>query len=196
MNRIEFFKKIYNEGSPYIKAEIKTIQDAYWLAKESYRPFSRSLSNERYFEHVRRVALMAFDEGLSVDAIVISLLHDVLEDTYTPYSVITSMFNVNVRIGVMTLSKELPVFDEITGVIIERKKKDIDDYFNIILYGDDNIKFVKCFDRLDNLSDIHLWSEKRRDRYLLETEKYIIPIANSISGSIKLKLLEVLERYR
>lgn len=82
-NKQTFFARI----TPiFPRSEECKIQLAYYLAKYAHRAQVRKESVNgkplRYFEHVRRVAIVLMDECkcFNVDLIIAALLHDILED--------------------------------------------------------------------------------------------------------------------
>ncbi|KKS37735.1 MAG: hypothetical protein A3G49_05740 [Candidatus Sungbacteria bacterium RIFCSPLOWO2_12_FULL_41_11] len=174
MNRKEFFDKI----NGFVSVEDnKKISQAYWLAKEVHREQKRD-GGERYFEHCRRVALFLIEHGsTNADEIITALLHDCVEDGFVPDDLLEKLFGATVSGAVETLSKITRIFDEATGAVKEKKKKNLDDYFRKIFESAVFIRRVKLADRLDNLRSMDIWPEKRKQKYLLETEKYILPIA-------------------
>lgn len=110
MNREEFFLKLRPSLAP---SSIKDIELAYTLAKYSHRAQTRKELGPdgeplRYFEHVRRVALILIDEVkyLDPDTIIAALLHDGIEDTrdLTP-DMIEHTFGTQAARVVMLLSK-------------------------------------------------------------------------------------------
>ena len=174
MNRKEFFDKI--NGFVSVK-DIKNIAQAYWLAKEVHRSQKRD-GGERYFEHCRRVASTLIEHGpVIADEIVIALLHDCVEDGFIPEDFLEELFGQDVERAIDILSKVTPVFDEETGAVAKKIKKDLDDYYNAIANAPLSIRRVKLADRLDNLRSMDVWPEKRKQKYIAETEKYILPIA-------------------
>ncbi len=173
MNRDEFFHKL----SPRPAKELESIQQAYWLSKHAHRKQSRD-GGERYFEHPRRVALRAIAAGFdSTEQIIICLLHDVVEDTDTPLTVIITLFGAQTWERLLLVSKKVPIFDPLTGEVRRRTKKVTKDYFAAISSADIVVRLGKIFDRLDNMSDMRTFTSARRKRYLRETRRYLLPIA-------------------
>lgn len=94
----------------------------------------------RYFEHVRRTAIIAMDEGhvYDPDIICTCLLHDALEDTEDIDSGIIEQFFGKEVVRRVTLLTKIPK----------------EGYFERLKYADPMTKFVKLCDRLDNLRSI------------------------------------------
>ena len=174
MSRHEFFQSL----SRYCRIEeLRRIQKAYWFSKNVHRPQQRD-SGERYFEHPLRVAKTIISLGYrEVDTIITALLHDVVEDTYTPDHVIIDLFGPSVWQNITLLSKSRPVLDPVTLEFIGKVKADPDKYFTAIMEANKAVRLVKVADRVDNTTDLVKFDEERKKRYIDETVKHIIPIA-------------------
>jgi len=175
MNRDQFFHLL----SPRPPEELLKIQQAYWLAKHAHRKQKRD-GGGRYFEHPRRVAIRAIKAGYdSTEQIIFCLLHDVVEDTDTPLTVIVALFGVAMWDRLVLVSKKMPVFDTVTGEVRGRTKKETAVYFKEIASADIIVRRGKLFDRLDNMSDMRAFSRARRKKYLVETRRRLMPIARA-----------------
>ena len=176
LDRVSFFRRLNNRSS----YELERIQLAYWLAKNVHRVQTRD-SGERYFEHPRHVALILMENGVTnTEAIINALLHDVLEDTYTPSRVLIELFGGQTYQNLVVLSKQLPAEDKLSGQIIDWVKKTTEDYYRNIIRAEYNVRLVKCADRLHNLRSCNgVWPQTRIDKYLKETEKHTIPLAQA-----------------
>lgn len=183
MSRTEFFRKIADILKP---EDVQQVAWAYWLAKEVHRTQKRD-DGERYFEHCRRVSLLAIEYGCNrADSIIIALLHDALEDSFITPAVIRKLFGAEVEGALRALSKTETSFYEHDGSI-RKTKKDLEGYFLEIKNNPKiNVRVIKCADRLDNLQNLSAWSRARRLRYVVETRKYLMPIALSVSKRGKL----------
>jgi len=175
MNRKQFFTLLADRLTT---EELAYVQKAYWLAKEAHRRQSRRLTGERYFEHLRRVALLAGEEFgyWRGDIIALCLLHDVIEDTYTPPDVIASLFGAKMHIWCRSLSKEIGAFDAVTGEMIRRAKLTDDQYYGDLFMAHKEPRIVKGCDRIDNLGDLASWDAARRQKYEAETRTRVLPI--------------------
>ena len=179
MNRKEYFTTIADivPGD-----ELRYIQNAYHLAKDAHRKQSRRLTGERYFEHIRRVS---FDVATrfhytSAHYISLALLHDVIEDTYTPPSFIVSLFGRQMYDDILFLSKEVPSFNFVTGEVIGKFKLPDHEYYETLSNATKAARVIKGCDRIDNLADLVSWEPSRRERYVTETRGRIIPIVRSV----------------
>ncbi len=174
MNRERFFGLLtrLNAGG------LVQVQGAYWLAKNAHRMQQRD-GGERYFEHPRRVAIALVESGdYDADTLCLALCHDVVEDSNTPAHVIVDLFDAAFWRDLATLSKYVPLFDPVTGQIIGRVKKPLEEYFAAIAGAALRVRRVKLFDRLDNLGTMKAeWPAPRRAAYLDETRARLLPIA-------------------
>ena len=179
MNREKFFTDL----ADVIPADgLLYVQDAYFLVKHAHRTQSRRLTGERYFEHIRRVAYMlAFDYGYNdAQTIALGLLHDVVEDTFTPQSLILKLFGAEMYRDIWILSKELPTFNSITGVVVGRTKITDDLYYESLANGAKRPRLVKGCDRIDNVADLAKWEPARQQKYITETTSRVLPIVKAV----------------
>lgn len=174
MNREVFFG-LLRDLPP---GDLLEIQRAYWLAKEAHRTQLRD-GGERYFTHPRGVAVGLITRGhLSKKEIILALLHDVVEDTYTPSDAIVCLFGQEVWKNLVLLSKYIPVFDPVTGTVIGRFEKNEDDYYKALAEAPYEVRLVKCSDRLYNLLSMREgWPIERQRRYATKTIRTMVPIA-------------------
>ena len=190
MNRRNFFQLIKKNGIDH-----RVVAAAYWLAKETHRRQVRD-SGDRYFEHVRRVAVRLLDGEASAAEISTALLHDCDEDGFLPQYLLERIFGPEVALSVALLSKTVPVFDKRTGAVAGRRKKNISSYYAAIRNGPQSSRRVKLADRIDNLIDMQTWAEARKRKYLKETEKYILPIARETHKGMYERLTMLCENLR
>lgn len=195
MNRQSFFAQF---GKVFSKNDILKISWAYWIAKREHQNQKRD-DGKRYFEHCRRVANLSFlhaqimpPQHPTAKEVIVALLHDCVEDQFPPPYLIQTLFGEEIASGVDTLSKITPVFDESMGKIVEKKKKDLRDYYAKIAYSEVWLRQIKLWDRFDNLSDMKVWPEARKAKYRKETWEFIMPIALNTDLIISKKLEELL----
>lgn len=163
-------EKFFNRIGFLPEADLLRIQLAYTLSKYAHRAQVRKELGPdgkplRYFEHVRRVALVLIDE-LKIarpEMIVTALLHDGIEDTrdLTP-EMIEFHFGADVGSLVKLLSK-VP------------KEGYAERLFN---FGDWRALLLKACDRLDNLRSIGGGSREFRQKQVNETRRVYYPIFN------------------
>lgn len=161
-NRESFFKRLEPFLAPSVLLDV---QHAYTLAKYGHRAQVRKERDEqgepiRYFEHVRRVAIILVDEVKVVkpEMIVAALLHDIIEDAPNlPPALIEHCFGTDVVCIVKTLSKA--------------PKEGYLDRFHMCT--DWRPYVVKACDRLDNLRSLGSAALPFRAKQVQETrEKY------------------------
>lgn len=148
------------------------IELAYALAKYWFRAkFRKEIDNEgheiRYFEHLRRVALILIDEIKLADSkmIIAALCHDSLEDTRSEdlaAAQIEKRFGRDVIWMVKLLSK-VP-----REGYLER----------LISFGDWRVLILKACDRLDNLRTLHYGSIEFQQKQIKETREKYYPVFN------------------
>jgi len=165
------------------KEDIQNIDFAYDLAKESHRPQKRD-SGERYFEHVRSVAIILIDECQILDPnlIISALLHDSIEDTAIfgnatkEYSLwkktasyrLSKTFNSQIAEHVITLTKP-----KVDGKEIMTKEQAIQIYLDNLKKADPDTILIKMCDRLHNLRSLSGTTPEKQIRTCKETrEKY------------------------
>lgn len=157
--------------------DVQLIEWAYWIAKNAHKGQKRD-HGERSFEHCKRVALiLSARDNCTATEIILALLHDCIEDTYIPESMLRHLFYDFITDALATLTKFVILYDKKTGTVLEKKKKTDEEYFSLIAQAPAYVRRVKLADRLDNLQDMETWTHERILHYLHETEKYIIPIA-------------------
>lgn len=168
-----------------------SVDMAYDLAKESHRPQVRD-TGERYFEHLRDVALILIDECniKDSDLIIAALLHDSIEDSATfgnrtlPYSQwketaqfrLSKVFNERVARMVMSLTKL-----QVDGAEITTKEQAEEIYFQNIREGGEESILLKMCDRLHNLRSLAGTTPEKQQRILKETEEKYYPLFESTS---------------
>jgi len=193
MNRQEFFN-LLRDLKDY---ELKRIQQAYWLAKAVHR-YQKRDSGERYFEHCRRVAIGLKERGgnISANGIVIALLHDCMEDGLIPQGLLERLFGQQVARSIEILSKTVPVFDPLTGKIKNKDKKPLSEYYRDISLAPKLVRRIKLIDRLDNICLMEVWPEERQQRYIAETETYLLPIARATDESLAEEIAKECRKFR
>jgi (p)ppGpp synthase/HD superfamily hydrolase len=170
-NRESFFARINPFMSP---SDLRDIEIAYMMAKYAHRSQFRKELDEngqqiRYFEHLRRVAIVLLDE-LNIrrpEMIISALLHDSLEDTKDiTQEIIEHLFGKRVVTIVKLLSKT--------------PKEGY--YDRLLKYGDCDVFTIKGCDRLDNLRSLKDTTLEFREKQILETKTKIYPMLSSLTS--------------
>lgn len=171
MNRAEFFADL----EPHLsRRQLLRVQLAYTLSKYWHRSQTRKELDDqgnrvRYFEHVRRVALVLIREArcLRPEMIVAALLHDAIEDTRDEdlsADMIEENFGEDVVVIVKTLSK-VPK----------------DGYLDRFLLSHDWRPYlIKACDRLDNLRSMRDAAPDFVARQVAETEDHYFPLLDRL----------------
>lgn len=158
-NRATFMERLSSRLAP---SDLVRVEGAYYLAKFGHRSQTRMEPGPdgkplRYFEHVRRVALLVMDKFHCYDPDIIctALLHDTLEDTNTINAAIIEQFfgrEVARRVRLLTKAPK-------------------EGYLDRLIQADPMTRFVKICDRLDNLRSLPQ-DPAFREKTLRETHKY------------------------
>lgn len=115
-----------------------------------------------YYLHPLEVSIILKEKGFSETYQIVGLFHDLIEDTETTYEEILELTNEEIADAVKLLTKE-------KGYVMK-------EYINGIKQNR-IARIVKIADRIHNLSETHLASEKFQKRYIKETEEWFIDLA-------------------
>lgn len=128
-----------------------------------------------YYIHPLAVRNILDRKGFSIEYQIAGLFHDLIEDTDTTYEDIQTISNTRIADTVKLVSKE--------------KGYDMEAYIKRIK-EDEMARMVKLADRLHNLSESHLASEKFQEKYIKETEKWYLDLAKDtvFEEDIKMEL--------
>ena len=167
--------------------DIVKITRAFGIATKAHLgQFRNGNKVEPYINHPLRVALILIEElGIDdVDLICASLLHDIIEKNYNS-SISTDQlrkeFGDSIYSIVHTLTKP--------KIRNEEKEKILNEYFQNIANSSEAIRYIKLADRLDNIRGMkNLIHKDKVLRYKLETQKYVVPIAEKTDEKLAFKL--------
>jgi guanosine-3',5'-bis(diphosphate) 3'-pyrophosphohydrolase len=197
MNRLEFFDRI-----PAVpQGQRQRVQWAYTIAKRWHAGQSRD-DGQRYFEHVRGVADILIDHGYDEpDDIILALLHDLLEDTYFPVSMLEQLFGPELTREVVAVSKTYGLEDPLTGFIMPTRKPHKEEYFYRVRRNGLRAMRAKCADRIYNLRDLvqphgpeSRWTPEKRLAQARETREWIIPLAKDADPQFAVQLEELCQK--
>ncbi len=123
------------------------------------------------------------------------LLHDVVEDTFTPSDAIVTMFGHDMWMSLLRLSKYIPVFDTVTGKLIGRYKKEEKVYYDELASGPEEDQLTKVADRKHNLVTMKSgnWTPPRQKKYAVETKTHILPMAQRVDQRFADEISEIIE---
>ena len=160
------------------------------LSIEEYIEFIRKKHNGQkrkqgtpYYLHPLAVCNILKDRGFSIEYQIAGLFHDLLEDTDTTYDEIKEISNLDIAEAVRLVTKE--------------QGYNMEDYINRI--KNNNIaRMVKLADRLHNLSETYLTSKEFQRKYIEETNKWFIKLAENtvFENEIKQELNKLISNYK
>ena len=130
-------------------------------------------SGEPVIIHPLRVALLTSEAGLDLDAVIIALLHDIVEDTPVTKAQVQRRYGKGVAQAVDGLTKVA------TSTRQGLARESIDTYRKLLSSTVRDIRTlqVKIFDRLDNMRDLGFLSRERQRRIGMETFNVYVPMA-------------------
>jgi GTP pyrophosphokinase len=156
------------------------------IAAKIYSGRSRYGGKEPYINHALRVALILLEESKihETDVISAGMLHDVLDNKGPNTITVEQLYKqCGQNICDMVKSVTEPVFGN------ENRDKLLDLYFQNISKAPKYARYIKLVDRLENIR--FLKNMPRNEsvlRYKLETQKYVMPIAEQTDETLALKL--------
>jgi len=117
-----------------------------------------------------------------------SVIHDIFEDTsYVTHKEIRDLDEDGPKILELVLE-------------VTRSKETLKNMYlkNILNEGTLNAKILKCADRISNLTDLHygIFSEDDMNEYMEETEKFVIPMAETVNTNMMIELNDLIQRRR
>lgn len=161
-NKEILFLKGYLKGKGFNNAlkAINLAETAHFNAKRK--------SGEPFISHPIRIANALVSLGVEDENIlIISILHDILEDTDISREELLDIFNDKIVDSIELLTKQ-------EGITLDYY------YENIQLNPEASI--VKIADRCHNVSTMYFFDENKTKMYIEETEKYIIPLCSFVSN--------------
>lgn len=165
-------EQIRKSGKKY--DEEKIIR-AYNIAYQAHVGQNR-VSGELYICHPVEVAKIIIELGLDTDSVISALLHDVVEDTAIPISIIKKEFGpdvANMVDGVTKLGK-IPLISQ------EQQKAENLRKMLIAMSDDIRVVIIKLADRLHNMRTMECMKEQKRRDKSLETMEIYAPIAHRL----------------
>lgn len=165
-----------------LKIDLGMIKKAMRFAKK-YHASQKRQSGDPFYSHTFEVAEKLSEYFFETDAIVASILHDIVEDTFFSISQVGFVFNQNVKNIVNRLTK-LDIID---------KRKLSKEWILNKLSHDKTATTIKLLDRMHNMETIfYIKSEAKRTRITKETINIYVPLAQMLGlEDIKDKLLKL-----
>jgi hypothetical protein len=127
------------------------LRKAAQFAVEAHRDQRREHSGDPYVVHVFRVAAMAAEFGLSIEAQAAAMLHDVVEDTDFTYGDLVYEFGADIANMVWGLTNVEGRGEMVPGIDNRAKRKAADRAF--LSRQSVEVRTVKFLDCIDNMSD-------------------------------------------
>ena len=171
-------KIIQNLKDSANERELNLLEKAFEFAEKSHFEQKRE-SGEPFVNHPLRVALAISQMKLDTNAVIASVLHDVVEDCKVPISEIKSQFNEEVSFLVNGLTKVNKIkYKEDDNVEKENFKNMI-----LAMAKDLRIILIKLADRLDNMKTLWPLEPTKRRKKSLETLEILAPLAYRLGMS-------------
>ncbi len=159
-------------------ASVELLQKAYVFSAKVHQGQTR-LSGEPYLIHPLEVAHILTKMKLDDDSIVVGLLHDVVEDTYTTIDEIQEMFGEDIATMVDGVTK----ISKIENRDIEDRKAENFRKMIIAMANDIRVILVKLADRIHNMRTMSFQRPERKTKISQETMDVYAPIANRLGVS-------------
>lgn len=154
-----------NQMNP-IPVNILEIKKAIHYAKVYHGSQVRQ-SGEPYYSHPIEVASMVCDYLFETDAIIVSLLHDTLEDTSLTYDMICTAFSNQIAEYVEGLTRIKPSGKITSAQLVKQLWEE--KRYKLIL--------IKLFDRLHNMQTIFAKSPEKQQKIVTETLQYFLALS-------------------
>lgn len=170
-NKERFFKRVATLF-PTLDPRYQVIKKAYNVSKDAFRGKIRE-GGERYFEHLRAVALILIVHLRVKDhnLIIAALLHDIVEDVPSwTIQRVQSEFGSDVALLVEWMTK--PPSDQ-----FESKNERNKFYHGRFKLAPRDFFLIKLSDRLHNIMTLSSCPQEKRGRKIEETKKYYMPFA-------------------
>jgi GTP pyrophosphokinase len=160
------------------------VERALELARASHRGQTRAEGTPYVIHPIRTALILAVEVGVqNPELLSAALLHDVLEDTVMTADVMRLFVGDRVTGWVLALTKPSDA---------EGKKR----YLERIAAADEEVRLIKCADRLDNVRGLHLVEDAdRRRRYYDETRLRVLPLAERTHPYLAAELRAFCERF-
>jgi GTP pyrophosphokinase len=170
-NRESFFERISSFLAP-MDPRYRDIERAYNYAKDIFRDKKRE-SGERYFEHLRAVAIIIIDYLRVRDPTIIiaALLHDIVEDNPSwTIERVRLEFGDQVALLVDYLTKP-------SKKKYSSEEKRLQVYHDRFEFAPREFFIIKLADRLHNLLTLWSSSSEKTVRKIKETKEHYLPYA-------------------
>ena len=160
---------LLNETSKY-KIDILEIKKAIYYAKK-YHGAQKRQTGEPYYSHPLQVAYMVADYVFETNALVTSILHDLLEDTELTKEKVCYIFGSSIAEQVDSLTR-VKIDGKISAAelleLLREQKKHV-------------LLIIKLLDRVHNIQTLFAKPPEFQNRTILETLINFLPMAVHLS---------------
>jgi (p)ppGpp synthase/HD superfamily hydrolase len=150
--------------------DINEVKKAIYYAKKYHGEQLRK-SGEPYYSHPLEVAYRVSDYLFQTNAIVVSILHDTIEDTALTFEMIEAIFGHQVAIQV----------DDLTRIKTDQKISAAELIENLWFEKKYDLVLIKLFDRLHNMQTIGAMSREKAQKTINETLKYFLVLSEMMN---------------
>lgn len=150
----------------------QALQDAEFYHSNQFRK-----SGEPAIIHPYRVALSVSEAGMGIEAVILALLHDVIEDTEFTKDEVAAKYGDWLAEAVDGLTKvAAPAYRANLG------GESLETYRKLLISSLSDLRTlqVKIFDRLDNMRDLGFLRRTRQRRIAMETMQVYVPMAQRL----------------
>jgi (p)ppGpp synthase/HD superfamily hydrolase len=152
------------------QVDIVEVKKAIFYAKKYHGDQLRK-SGEPYYSHPLEVAYKVSDCLFKTHMIVVSILHDTIEDTALTFSMIESIFGQEIASNV----------DDLTRIKADRKISAAELIETLWTEKKYDLVLVKLFDRLHNMQTIGAMSPKKAQSTIDETLRYFLVLSEMMN---------------
>ncbi len=152
------------------QVDIIEVKKAIFYAKKYHGDQLRK-SGEPYYSHPLEVAYKVSDYLFKTHMIVVSILHDTIEDTSLTFSMIESIFSQEIASNV----------DDLTRIKADRKISAAELIETLWTEKKYDLVLVKLFDKLHNMQTIGAMSPKKAQSTIDETLRYFLVLSEMMN---------------
>lgn len=157
-------KIIYLNNNSNNKVDVQEVKKAIYYAKK-YHGEQKRESGEPYYSHPLEVAFMVADYLFDTEALIVAILHDVIEDTELNMELISNIFSKEIASQV----------NDLTRVKIDGVKTSSEDTLKKLWKEEKyRLLLIKQFDRVHNMQTLSAKSYEKAQRIAVDTVKNFI----------------------
>lgn len=170
--RQAILKRFPRSKSPRHPLLKQALQDAEFYHSDQFR-----MSGEPAIIHPYRVALLVSEAGMGIEAVIIALLHDIIEDTEFTKDEVAAKYGDWLAEAVDGLTKVAAPANRPQG-----DAGSIETYRKLLTSSVKDLRTlqVKIFDRLDNMRDLGFLDRKKQRRIAMETMTVYVPMTQRL----------------